>query len=576
MIKIHKCIVSMLLILAFSGIAEASGSDLQTIFFDDFNDGNYDGWNIETGCFFAQNGYLEKRCTAVYNVASSTITGYSNYSDVLNLSFDWRLNSADSNCQAILVQLKNSSGDVFLSTGGDYCYPWNGKNTYSIKLVLLGNPQGDFEYVPWTKDTNWHNLRVTLDNGKYTVYHDGVPVIVTDGPEQIDVSGLLVHGWTHSGQAGSAWDNIKVELADKVPPATNIELSGTLGNNGWYTSDVQANLTAADNERGSGINKTEYSFDDINWILYTAPFTITNEGTTTIYYRSIDNAGNTESTKTQTVKIDKTPPNIDGAPITSPNANGWYNTDVIVHFTSSDAISGVGSVTPDTTLSAEGVNLFAIGTATDMAGNSNSAAVSGINVDKTPPQVTINTPASGGMYLLNQALSADWSASDSLSGLTSAKGTLPGGTAIDTSTVGSKTFTVTATDYAANTAIQTSHYTIAYNFLGILPPIKTDGSSIFKLGSTVPVKFRIADANGNYVSTAVANLTYQKITDDILGNIEEPVSTSAANEGNTFRYDSTDNLYIFNLGTNGMTAGTYQLNINLDDGTVHTVRISLR
>lgn len=60
------------------------------------------------------------------------------------------------------------------------------------------------------------------------------------------------------------------------------------------------------------------------------------------------------------------------------------------------------------------------------------------------------------------------------------------------------------------------------------------------------------------------------------GRIEESISTSAANDGNTFRYDITDNLYIFNLGTSGMATGTYQLSINLDDGTVKIVRISIK
>ncbi len=365
-------------------------------------------------------------------------------------------------------------------------------------------------------------------------------------------------------------------ILDAIPPTTTVTLSGTLGNNGWYTSDVQATLNATDNEGGSGVKITEYSFDGINWIPYNLPFSITNEGMTMVFYKSTDNADNVESLKNQTVKIDKTPPTITGAPTTSPNANGWYNADVVVHFTSSDEVSGIDAVTPDTTLSTEGVNLFAIGTATDMAGNINSTTVSGISIDKTQPHVTINTPANGGIYILNQTLIADWSAIDSLSGLTSATGTLPNGAAIDTSIVGTKTFTVVAMDNADNTATQTSSYTIAYNFLGILPPIREDGSSVFKLGGTIPVKFRIADASGNYASTAVANITYQKITDEILGTVEEPVSISEANEGNTFRYDNINNYYIFNLGTTGMDIGTYQLNINLDDGTIKTVRISLK
>lgn len=286
---------------------------------------------------------------------------------------------------------------------------------------------------------------------------------------------------------------------DTIPPATTATLIGSPGNNGWYISDVQVNLTAADNGGGTGVNRIIYSFDNSNWITYITPLPITNEGTTTIYYSSTDNAGNVESTRTQIV-----------------------------------------------------------------------------NIDKTPPQVTIATPADGSVYLLNRTLIANWSVHDSLSGIASATGTVPDGSTIDTGAVGVRIFSIMTVDNAGNTMVQNTSYTITYNFLGILPPLKIDNTSIFKSGSTVPVKFRIADANGNYVSTALANLTYQKITDDILGTFEEPISTSQANEGNIFRYDSTDNLYIFNLGTRDMAKGTYQLYINLDDGTVHPVRISIK
>jgi hypothetical protein len=44
------------------------------------------------------------------------------------------------------------------------------------------------------------------------------------------------------------------------------------------------------------------------WLLYTAPVTIANEGTTTLFYRSVDKAGNIEATSTLTLKIDKTAP----------------------------------------------------------------------------------------------------------------------------------------------------------------------------------------------------------------------------------------------------------------------------
>ena len=104
-----------------------------------------------------------------------------------------------------------------------------------------------------------------------------------------------------------SWFAIAYDL-DDIAPTTNISLSGTLGNNGWYVSNVQVALTAADNEGGSGVAKTEYSFDGIAWISYLSPFMVSTEGTTTVYHRSTDSAGNVEENKTEAIKIDKTLP----------------------------------------------------------------------------------------------------------------------------------------------------------------------------------------------------------------------------------------------------------------------------
>ena len=38
----------------------------------------------------------------------------------------------------------------------------------------------------------------------------------------------------------------------------------------------------------------------------------------------------------------------------------------------------------------------------------------------------------------------------------------------------------------------------------ILPPINANGTSVFKQGSTVPVKFTLCDASGNPISNAAA------------------------------------------------------------------------
>ncbi len=159
------------------------------------------------------------------------------------------------------------------------------------------------------------------------------------------------------------------------------------------------------------------------------------------------------------------------------------------------------------------------------------------------------------------------------SGIASQTGTKQSGEAIDTSTVGTKTFTVDAADNAGNPAIRTVTYYVRYNYGGILQPINADGSSVFRLGSTVPVKFRLTDANGNTVTSAAAKIYVAKISEGVAGTEMEANSTSAATTGNLFRYDSTDDQYIFNLGTKSLSTGTWQIRIELDDGTSKYIHI---
>ena len=100
-------------------------------------------------------------------------------------------------------------------------------------------------------------------------------------------------------------DNIVITAApvsDTAPPVTTISFTGDLGNEGWYRSNVTTVLSATDDL--SGVNKTEYSFDNTNWTLYAVPFLISTQGTSLVYYRSTDAAGNVETPKTQTIKVD--------------------------------------------------------------------------------------------------------------------------------------------------------------------------------------------------------------------------------------------------------------------------------
>jgi hypothetical protein len=98
-----------------------------------------------------------------------------------------------------------------------------------------------------------------------------------------------------------------IVLPDFMPPQTTALPTGALGANNWYTSNVVVTLTATD--VGSGVQSTFYSLNGgAAWSIYTAPFTISGEGSTTLVYYSVDSADNREATKTLVINIDKTAP----------------------------------------------------------------------------------------------------------------------------------------------------------------------------------------------------------------------------------------------------------------------------
>lgn len=159
---------------------------------------------------------------------------------------------------------------------------------------------------------------------------------------------------------------------------------------GWQNTDVNVALTCTDNAGGSGCASTSYEVD--GGVTQTGnSVSLTTEGIHTVAYRSTDNNGNVEATKTATVMIDKTPP----AVTTSGDATveATSPSGAAVDFTSSatDALSGAGPVSCDTASGAT----FALGatvvtcSASDAAGNSGSASLTITVVDTTPPALTM-------------------------------------------------------------------------------------------------------------------------------------------------------------------------------------------
>lgn len=318
---------------------------------------------------------------------------------------------------------------------------------------------------------------------------------------------------------------------------------------------------------------------------------------TSAFIADLENDGNKEvimgkpggSIFVFTYRKDINPPTTTASLMGEAGFGDWYISDVTVTLESVDDLSGVAKTEynidnatwlPYSTsfvIGNEGITTLQY-RSVDNEGNVEPVKTLVIKIDKTLPQIAINSPANGSVYVLNQTLSADWSAEDYISGVAWAAGTAPNGSAVDTGTVGSKTFIVNVSDNAGHTTNKTAAYYVRYRYGGILEPINADDSSIFNSNknSIIPVKFQLQDATSSYVAGAFVEIYPTKINNNITGTFHEDVVSGTATSGNRFIYNSTTNEYVFNLASSGLSVGTWRIEIRLDDGTSKYVNISIK
>jgi hypothetical protein len=197
--------------------------------------------------------------------------------------------------------------------------------------------------------------------------------------------------------------------------------------------------------------------------------------------------------------------------------------------------------------------------------------------DSTAPTITITTPANGATYLLNRVVLADYTCEDEEggSGLASCVGTVANGAAIDTSSVGSKAFTVNAEDEAGNKASLTHTYSVIYDFAGFFRPIDNDAFNAVKAGQAVPVKFSLSGDQGMDIFSS-GYPTSQPIQCD--GSAPtDPVAETVTAGGSSLSYDASADQYVYVWKTEKSWAGTCrQLVVKLNDDTTHVANFSFK
>jgi N-acetylneuraminic acid mutarotase len=292
----------------------------------------------------------------------------------------------------------------------------------------------------------------TIDDGDQQTY---------SAPFDISSAGNHVVTFWSTDNAGNVEASQTVHvLIDLTAPTTSASAttadssSYTFGD--WTNQAVTVTLSASDD--ASGVSGTFYMIDGGGQQTYSTPFSVSTEGDHTVVFWSEDVGGNVETAQTVNVRIDLTDPTISGVPTTSPNANGWYDAPVTIHWSCGDALSGVASCPSDQTIDTESDNQTVSGTATDQAGNSATAdSAPPVNIDMNAPVVTYS--GNQGSYTVDQMVHITCSASDSLSGVASTTCQDISGPASSFG-LGNNTFSASATDNAGNVGTGSVSFTV--------------------------------------------------------------------------------------------------------------------
>ena len=194
-----------------------------------------------------------------------------------------------------------SSKDGWISPGTSF--------EVKIKITddfgLLENQQ--FKYA-WTTSlnniTSWKNI--TMDNERFAT---SVTYRVTDIPTSANSDYYLVVAPVDVRDANGNHQTetvYKVFLFDNTPPSCSIEVTGTEGDNDWYTSDVEVKLTYSD-ERGT---VSKYGLTTSTTASYNTKEKDTQgETASQVWYGYVkDGAGHTYKCESKALKVDKTAP----------------------------------------------------------------------------------------------------------------------------------------------------------------------------------------------------------------------------------------------------------------------------
>ena len=153
-----------------------------------------------------------------------------------------------------------------------------------------------------------HIKKIQDENIISTSYFSDIPLLSTSTKAEVNIENtnhVIILDSMGDGVNKEAINPVVMEgdsLDDRVVPVTQLKvISPVISDKGFYKSNVSISFEATD--VGSGILKTEYSFDGENYQEVKGVIVVSKDGENEIFYRSVDKAGNIENPKNIIIKI---------------------------------------------------------------------------------------------------------------------------------------------------------------------------------------------------------------------------------------------------------------------------------
>ncbi|GAB2572671.1 immunoglobulin-like domain-containing protein [Gracilibacillus alcaliphilus] len=214
-----------------------------------------------------------------------------------------------------------------------------------------------------------------------------IPIGLDTDKAEIRVQSVTDHGESVAALSG------EFIIDNTMPGSPAIMLDAE----GWTNAEAVVVSITAGEDHESGTARTEYRIEEGEWQIYEQAFSISEEGETVVYARTVDQAGNNSEITEATVQIKRTAP---AEPSMEVETSAWTNAATVavtmhkqddtsfveyqLHGTEEEWLAYAGNVV----ITEEGeTTIYA--RAVDQAGNTSEVVENVVRIDRTAPELTL-------------------------------------------------------------------------------------------------------------------------------------------------------------------------------------------